>query len=350
MAKRDYFDDLIQQGDLENFDSIEYIPPIKNAPPERQRLPHRRQSGPPAKQFQAKILAELVEADSFDFSYHASRHEREWIENSLGRFYDQQWFDDVLRLIKGGKEASVYQCLGNATTNAEYIAAKVYRPRQFRALKNDHIYQEGRSRLDDSGNVVINDGMNRAMDSRSEYGLRLLHTSWIEHEFKTMRILRNAGVDIPIPYTSGDNAILMEYIGGAEMAAPPLNTIELTPSEARPLFERCLHNIELMLAHERVHADFSAFNILYWEGEMTIIDFPQAINPKENLNAFAMFERDVLRICEYFARQGIKSNPQEIAAKIWAAYKYRMRPALDPKYLDDENEEDRTYWDKFINE
>lgn len=139
MAKRDYFDDLIQQGNLENFDSIEYIPRIKNAPPERQRLPRRWQSGPPAKQFQAEILAELVEADRFDFSYHASRHEREWIENSLGRFYDQQWFDDVLRLIKGGKDSSVYQCLGNATTNAEYIAAEVYRPRQFHALKNDHI-------------------------------------------------------------------------------------------------------------------------------------------------------------------------------------------------------------------
>jgi len=73
MAKRDYFDDLIQQVHIENFDSFDHIPPIKNAPPERQRLPRRWQSGPPTKQFQAEILAELVEADRFDFSYHATR-------------------------------------------------------------------------------------------------------------------------------------------------------------------------------------------------------------------------------------------------------------------------------------
>jgi hypothetical protein len=39
------------------------------------------------------------------FSYHSSRHEREWIVNSLRNFYDLRWFSDVLRLIQGGKEA-----------------------------------------------------------------------------------------------------------------------------------------------------------------------------------------------------------------------------------------------------
>ena len=91
---------------------------------------------------------------SFNFSYHASRHEQVWIVDSLGGFYEGQWLDDVLRLIKGGKEAHVYQCLANGSVfglEQSYIAAKVYRPRQFRNLKNDHQYREGRPDLDLDG-------------------------------------------------------------------------------------------------------------------------------------------------------------------------------------------------------
>jgi hypothetical protein len=51
--------------------------------------------------------------ENFSFTYQASRHEGEWIENSLVGFYDEHWLDDVLRLVQGGKEAHVYQCLAN---------------------------------------------------------------------------------------------------------------------------------------------------------------------------------------------------------------------------------------------
>ena len=33
-----------------------------------------------------------------------------------------------------------------------------------------------------------------------------------------------------------------------------------------PLFRRLLRNVELFLDCDRVHADFSPFNILFWEG------------------------------------------------------------------------------------
>jgi hypothetical protein len=31
-----------------------------------------------------------------------------WLTTSLGGFYEEHWFDDVVRMVKGGKEASVY--------------------------------------------------------------------------------------------------------------------------------------------------------------------------------------------------------------------------------------------------
>ncbi|NIT56687.1 MAG: serine protein kinase RIO, partial [Aliifodinibius sp.] len=76
--------------------------------------------------------------------------------------------------------------------------------------------------------------------------------------------------------------------------------VDLERDEAQLLFDRVIHNVELMLKHNRVHADLSAYNILYWEGEIILIDFPQAISPVNNQSAYLIFKRDMLRICEYF--------------------------------------------------
>jgi RIO kinase 1 len=283
--------------------------------------------------------------EEFTFSYKAKLHEAEWIHSALNDFYEQM-IDDVLRVIRGGKEASVYLCLSNPAVGAPYLAAKIYRPRMFRNLKNDHIYREGRGNLDASGNLVTNDGMLHAMRKRTRYGLELLHTSWITHEYKTLQILHAAGADVPAPYATSNNTILMEYIGGEDAAADTLNSIELTTAEAKPLFERVMHNIQVMLDHNRVHGDLSAYNILYWDGEITLIDFPQAIAPQQNQNAFRIFERDVVRVCEYFSSQGVAANGREIAAKMWMDHQYRITPALDPRLLDGESDEDRQLWDQ----
>lgn len=341
----DGMDDLEVQGNL---------PRIKNGPPDRSRrhripVPHHK-----PKRTQEEIVSALAEEDagevSFEFSYHASRHERQWIIDSLNGFYQSRWFDDILRLLKGGKEASVYQCAAKTLDNRNYLAAKVYRPRRFRNLKNDFLYREGRDRLDADGNLIVDDRMHHAMDKRTEYGRQLMHTSWIEHEYKTLQILHKAGADIPIPYTRGNNAILMEYIGGGETPAPTLIEIDLNKQEASNLFKRILNNVEIMLENKRVHGDLSAYNVLYWEGEIHLIDFPQAIDPRQNRNAFMIFERDISRICEYFARQGVSSNPRQLARKLWKAHGYRIREQVHPRWLDEEDEKDRAYWKQWKDE
>ncbi|HLE51513.1 MAG: hypothetical protein A2W36_03050 [Chloroflexi bacterium RBG_16_58_14] len=342
--------------DDNNYEEFDGLPPIKNMPRQRGDQQKKYHPNHKPKRSPEEVLASLAEQvddqRSFAFTYQATRHERAWITDSLGTFFEMQWFSDVLRLIKGGKEASVYQCaVGPASpSQGRYLAAKIYRPRRFRQLKNDFLYREGRPDLDDDGNVIIDHGMLNAMQKRSEYGQQLSHASWIEHEYQALRLMDTAGADVPVPYTCGDNAILMEYIGGEDMPAPTLNTIDLTPGEARLLFERVLHNVELMLAHGRVHADLSAYNILYWQGEITLIDFPQSISPGENRSAYQIFERDLTRVCEYFARQGVLAEPRRLAARLWTAHKYRLKPEVHPSLLDAEDPDDREYWQKLIKE
>jgi RIO kinase 1 len=308
----------------------------------KRRKPREVQPEPP------ELEEQIDSAESFNFSYQASRHERSWIVSSLGGFYEGQVIGDVLRLVKGGKEASVYQCsAGLIDTHGEFIAAKVYRPRIFRNLRNDHLYREGRADLDSDGNLITEDGMLQAISQRSDYGRRLMHTSWIEYEYQSLVALRDGGADVPVPYARGDNAILMEYIGDARMPAPTLNSVNLEQDEAERLFERVLNNIEIMLAHGLVHGDLSAFNILYWDGEITLIDFPQVVRPDENRNAYYIFKRDVTRVCEYFADQGVRANPARMVARLWKRHGYRLGPEVNPAYLDAEDPADRAYWERY---
>lgn len=342
-----YYEDFNLEEELEQFDnlpSIRNLPVIKVRPVANKIRPKPR---PDPLQVQ-EIASQMDSEASFNFTYPASRHERWWLLDSLGGFYHDRWIDDITRIIKGGKEASVYHCISEKVERSQRrsVAAKVYRPRKLRNLRNDHLYREGRADLDIEGRQILDEGKQHAMRQKSSFGMELLHTSWIGHEFKTMQILHAGGCDVPEPYASGDNVILMEYIGGADSPAPTLNTVALDKGEARSLFERLVENLNRMLSLQRVHGDLSAYNVLYWEGDITLIDFPQAIHPEENRNAYTIFERDVTRTCEYFIRQGLPLRPRQLAADLWTSHRYRLTPEVHPRLLDEEDTRDRAYWQK----
>jgi RIO kinase 1 len=271
---------------------------------------------------------------SFEFTYHASRHEQGWLLAALGGFYERGWIADILRMVKGGKEASVYQCASGQAVPAPSLAAKVFRPRQFRNLKKDHLYRLDREVLDENGNRIVDLGMLKAQRKRSVYGEQIRHQSWLAHEFQALKTLHAAGADVPQPYEMGENAILMGFIGDDLSAAPTLNTVRLPQRQVKPLFERVLHNVELMLANEMVHADLSAYNILYWNGEITLIDFPQVISPLRHHSAFQIFSRDITRLCEYFNSQGLRTHPAQLAADLWLAHGYKLREEKHPDLLE----------------
>lgn len=275
----------------------------------------------------AFIAAQDNARGTFSFTYKAARFEEWWLLESLNEFYEHQWISDVLRRVKGGKEASVYQCRAGTPVRADLAAAKVYRPRSLRNLRNDHLYREGRADLDDQGRRIVEDGMLHAIEKKTEYGRNLLHQSWIAYEFTSMQQLHAAGADVPEPYAMAANAILMEFIGGSMAGAPALNEISLGRSQARALFDRVLLNLDLLLRNQRIHGDLSAYNILYWEGRITLIDFPQVISPRTNQHAYRIFGRDVRRICDYFKAQGIRSDPEGLAEELWTSSGYeRPRP------------------------
>ena len=344
----------VEDRDMDALQDLEDAPAIRNMPRKkaggkpRLRKPTNIQEKKEETNRQMLLLAAEIE-EKFEFTYKAGELEAAWLYDSLNELRDMKWIDDILRVVKGGKEASVYLCQGNATTGQEFIAAKIYRPRKFRSLKNDWLYREGRADLDESGNQITNRGLLHAMQKRTEFGRQLLHSSWLEHEFATMKLLYAAGMDIPQPFAAHDNAILMQYFGDELMGAPTLNDVDLDRSEARVLYERVEHNIEVMLAQGRVHGDLSAYNILYWDGEIALIDFPQAIQPEVNRSAYRIFERDVIRVCEYFQRQGVRTQARQLAARLWEKYDHQTIPLIDPKILGEDDDSERGIWESLKN-
>lgn len=283
---------------------------------------------------------------NFNFTYSAARFEEWWLLESLGDFYEHKWITDVLMRLKGGKEASVYLCTSGPALDDPLVAAKVYRPRSLRNLKNDAQYRIGRTDLDADGNALVKDADIQAIRKRTNYGEELRHQSWIAYEFQTLEILHAAGVDVPRPHAMEKNAILMDYIGDIATAAPTMNTVRLQRDEVRPLFERVVWNIDLLLAKERIHGDLSAYNILYWEGAITLIDFPQVVPPEANPVAWTIFLRDVTRVCQYFASQGLRRDARRLAADLWTAHGHKIAKEVDPRDLDPESENDRRLWEK----
>ena len=127
----------------------------------------------------------------------------------------------------------------------------------------------------------------------------------------------DAGADVPQPWAHEGNAVLMGYVGDEETPASHLREAALDGGEARPLFDLLIDNIRLFLACNVIHGDLSAYNILYWEGQITIIDFAQAVDPRTGTESMNFLYRDVERLCDFFRPFGVDASAGAVAARLW---------------------------------
>jgi RIO kinase 1 len=273
-------------------------------------------SAAPCEDSAAQLAPEFAAAIQF------SKYERNWIRKHLGTFYQKELIVDVARRIRAGKEATVYACIGHASTGRSVIAAKLYRERSLRGSRNAGEYQEGRSMLDEDGNAAgfRSRSGERRRTRKLKTGPAASQTSWLMHEFELLQQLHARGGDVPGPLAHAEHALLMEFIGEGTNAAPTLNEVELEAGEARQLFERVIFNVDLLLQLGWVHGDLSGYNILYDRGRVVLIDFPQVVDRRNNPRARALFERDVQRVAQCFARDDWRIDHERLAHQLWSKY------------------------------
>jgi len=231
--------------------------------------------------------------------------------------------DEVLGLLKTGKEAEVF-VVERRTLDGEHtalLAHKRYRPTKVgkgeieglgftrsRTFTNDVLYHEGR-RLRFSRDQ-------RAVERMTDYGKHLLAERWPGQELDTLRQAHDAGVTVPYPVEFTGDGMLMQLIGDGGAAAPRLVNARLSADELAAAYDQLLEELSALTRASLVHADLSPFNVLWWQDQLWLIDFPQAVDLVNNPHGFDMLHHDVTTMCTWFARRGVETDGEEIFASL----------------------------------
>jgi RIO kinase 1 len=197
---------------------------------------------------------------------------------------------EVISHIKSGKEAEVYRAL----LDGELVAMKVYKKPEERDFKNTGEYLTGK--------FYKTPSHKKAIEKNNEFSKKLRHSNWVKREFQMLQELFEVGASIPKPLLQIDDAIFMELLGDDEVVAPRLSDVRLTAEEAKDAFDHIIASIEVFWNYGVVHADLSAFNILWWESKPYIIDFPQAVDVQTHPNARELLQRDLDNVIKYFKK------------------------------------------------
>jgi RIO kinase 1 len=227
-------------------------------------------------------------------------------------FFDEGLIHKILRPLKQGKEASVYLCLADKDTTGHDLAAlKIYRPLDRRDFRDESIYRDSE--------WIGDDRARRALEAKSRFGRSVQAGTWVYREWESLQKLSRTGLT-PLPIALHDDAILMTYVGDAERAAPQLRDLRPSAEELETLWGQLRAALGQMLSNDVVHADLSAYNVLVWDGRPTVIDLPQAVDPKLNRHAEELLRRDVQRLGEWFTRGGLALDWGQIADEVWFAW------------------------------
>ena len=201
-----------------------------------------------------------------------------------------------LGLLKTGKEADVHLVERRLGDRVNVLAAKRYRKFEDRMFRNDARYRAGRrtgeSRLD------------RAVADGTKAGMAFRARLWLTTEFETLGRLWSAGVPVPYPVQKLGNELMVELIGSPEEAAPRLVHARLDGSALRSAWTQLVDAMHAMTRCGVVHGDLSPYNILWDDGRIVVIDFPQAVDPVAHPEGLALLQRDVANVAGWFGRRG----------------------------------------------
>jgi len=215
-----------------------------------------------------------------------------------------------LGLLKTGKEADVHLVERRLGDQVNLLAAKRYRKFEDRLFRNDARYRAGRrtgeSRLD------------KAMAEGNKAGMAFRARMWLSTEFSTLCRLWSAGVAVPYPVQTLGNELMIELIGSGDEAAPRLVHARLAPgsAELRSAWEQLLEAMHAMVRAGVVHGDLSPYNLLWDDGRLVVIDFPQAVDPVAHPEGMALLERDVTNVTTWFARRGVACDAGDLFASL----------------------------------
>ncbi|MGI9598457.1 MAG: RIO1 family regulatory kinase/ATPase [Acidimicrobiales bacterium] len=235
----------------------------------------------------------------------------------------EPYHDVDLGVLKSGKEAQINLIERLGTDGGRcLVARKRYLPREVKekgtlealgvqqasTFRNDVEYREGRQ--------FRKTRDRRAVERMSTYGKRLLQDRWTGHEHDIMMRLWNEGLAVPYPLSYGEDVFDLEFIGDDRQAAPQLYAARLQGPELAGAFDQLVEGLQRMTGAGVAHGDLSAYNLLWWDGVLWFIDFPQAVDIAANPQGLNFLHADIVNICHWFSRRGIGCDPEVLFAEM----------------------------------
>lgn len=235
---------------------------------------------------------------------------------------DEPYEDRPLGTLKSGKEAEVFLVERRFASTSRLLAHKRYRPRypaagELRELgfgkatryRGDAIYKAG---------WFLPARDKRALMGGSRYGHQLAGRLWPMQEWTMLSRGWQAGASVPYPVERSEDGVLMEFIGDGDGAAPRLAQARLDSDEVASAWEQLLESLRALTAAGIVHADLSAYNLLWWKGQLVLIDLPQAVEFTTNTDAYDLLHRDLENVATWFSRRGIRVDVEGLYAELLA--------------------------------
>jgi RIO kinase 1 len=219
--------------------------------------------------------------------------------------------DTELGVLKTGKEADVFlleRAVPGVGDQTSILAAKRYRGREHRNFHRDAGYLEGRT--------VRRSRDQRAIESRTRYGVQVMAGQWAATEFAALCELWSIGVPVPYPVQVDGTEILMEFIGSDRVGAPRLAQVRASRTELAGYFGQVADAMRALAANGQAHGDLSAYNLLVDDGRVVMIDLPQVVDIVSNPNGVEFLQRDCRNICAWFESHGYSYDPEVLLGEL----------------------------------
>jgi len=211
--------------------------------------------------------------------------------NTIHDLARKKYFDEIEFCIATGKEGNVFRCKGG---------------KNFYALK---IYKVETSDFKHMMDYI--NGDERFKEVRKDK-LEIIKV-WTRKEFRNLEDFTKARIRVPLPIAAMRNCLVMEFVGQNGESAPRAKDKPF--ADPAKQYEIVCEYMAKMVSAKVVHSDLSEYNILNNDEELVIIDVGQAVStlhPK----AQEFFERDVLNMSKWFAKQGVDTSYDQMYLKI----------------------------------
>jgi RIO kinase 1 len=190
----------------------------------------------------------------------------------LDKLISNKKIDKMHGCVSTGKEANVYLAEGRCKDFSTLEMLNEDEPKLEFAIK---IFKTSILIFKDRERYVS--GEFRFRSGHCKGNPRKMVKQWAEKEVRNLkRICQSGKIKAPWPYYLKNNVIAMQFIGDDGVAAPRLKDAVIgseDKNEIAHLYEECI----MMMRHlyqecKLVHGDLSEYNLLYYKGQIYMID------------------------------------------------------------------------------